>query len=78
MKIKVPRISGPGVMFIGTGLFFLVWAYAYYQMGTAVRMGPGVFPGRARRPARVLGAHRAARVVRDAGPAGPEVRASAR
>ena len=31
-------------MFIGSGLFFLVWAYAHYQMGTAVRMGPAYFP----------------------------------
>jgi putative tricarboxylic transport membrane protein len=31
-------------MFIGFGLFAAVWAYANYQMGTAVRMGPAYFP----------------------------------
>jgi putative tricarboxylic transport membrane protein len=31
-------------MFIGTGLFFAVWAIEFYQMGTAVRMGPAYFP----------------------------------
>src|SRR5262249_33103567 len=33
-----------GLMFIGTGAFFAIWAYANYQMGTAVRMGPAYFP----------------------------------
>jgi putative tricarboxylic transport membrane protein len=31
-------------MFIGTGVFFLIWAMTHYQMGTAVRMGPAYFP----------------------------------
>jgi hypothetical protein len=31
-------------MFIGFGLFFVVWALTHYQMGTAVRMGPAYFP----------------------------------
>jgi hypothetical protein len=31
-------------MFIGFGLFAAGWAYANYQMGTAVRMGPAYFP----------------------------------
>jgi hypothetical protein len=31
-------------MFIGTGLFFAIWASEFYQMGTAVRMGPAYFP----------------------------------
>jgi putative tricarboxylic transport membrane protein len=31
-------------MFIGVGLFFLVWALTHYQMGSAVRMGPAYFP----------------------------------
>ena len=44
MRIKSPKDFWAGLMFIGTGLFFLVWAYAYYQMGTAVRMGPAYFP----------------------------------
>jgi hypothetical protein len=31
-------------MFLGFGLFFLIWAVTHYQMGTAVRMGPAYFP----------------------------------
>jgi len=44
VKIKSPKDFWAGVMFIVTGLFFLFWAVAYYQMGTAVRMGPAYFP----------------------------------
>ena len=44
MKIKSPKDFWAGLMFIVVGLFFLVWAVAYYQMGTAVRMGPAYFP----------------------------------
>ena len=31
-------------MFIVSGLFFAFWAMEFYQMGTAVRMGPAYFP----------------------------------
>jgi hypothetical protein len=31
-------------MFMAFGLFFAVWAASFYQMGTAVRMGPAYFP----------------------------------
>jgi putative tricarboxylic transport membrane protein len=44
MKIKSPKDFWAGVMFIAFGLFFAVWAVVYYQMGTAVRMGPAYFP----------------------------------
>src|SRR3954468_5886005 len=44
MKIKSPKDFWAGVMFIGTGVFFLAWAVTHYQMGTAVRMGPAYFP----------------------------------
>jgi hypothetical protein len=44
MKIKSPKDFWAGLMFIGFGLFAAVWAYANYQMGTAVRMGPAYFP----------------------------------
>jgi hypothetical protein len=44
MKIKSPRDFWAGLMFIGFGLFFLIVAQMQYQMGTAVRMGPGYFP----------------------------------
>ena len=44
MKIKSPKDFWSGVMFLGFGLFFLIWAVTHYQMGTAVRMGPAYFP----------------------------------
>ena len=44
MKIKSPKNFWAGLMFIGTGVFFAVWAMVHYQMGTAVRMGPAYFP----------------------------------
>jgi hypothetical protein len=44
MKIKSPKDFWSGVMFLGVGLFFIAWAMTYYQMGTAVRMGPAYFP----------------------------------
>jgi hypothetical protein len=44
MRIKSPKDFWAGLMFIGTGLFFAIFAYASYQMGTAVRMGPAYFP----------------------------------
>jgi hypothetical protein len=44
MKIKSPKDFWSGLMFIGSGLFFAIWAITHYQMGTAVRMGPAYFP----------------------------------
>ena len=44
MKIKSQKDFWSGLMFIGSGLFFALWAIAFYQMGTAVRMGPAYFP----------------------------------
>ena len=44
MKIKSPKDFWAGLMFIGFGVFFMVWAITHYQMGTAVRMGPAYFP----------------------------------
>ncbi|MGH8709618.1 MAG: tripartite tricarboxylate transporter TctB family protein [Burkholderiales bacterium] len=44
MRIKSPRDFWAGAMFAGCGLFFVAWSFAQYQMGSAVRMGPGYFP----------------------------------
>jgi hypothetical protein len=44
LNIKSPKDFWAGLMFVGVGLFFLVWALTHYQMGTAVRMGPAYFP----------------------------------
>jgi len=44
LKIKSPKDFWAGMMFLGVGLFFAVWAAVNYQMGSAVRMGPAYFP----------------------------------
>lgn len=44
VKIKAPKDFWAGLMFIGIGGFFVIWALVHYQMGTAVRMGPAYFP----------------------------------
>ena len=44
LRIKGPRDFWAGLMFIGFGAFFMIWALTHYQMGTAVRMGPAYFP----------------------------------
>ena len=43
-KIKGPKDFWAGLMFIGFGGFFMIWALSHYQMGSAVRMGPAYFP----------------------------------
>ena len=44
VRIKAPKDFWAGLMFIGVGGFFMIWALTHYQMGTAVRMGPAYFP----------------------------------
>lgn len=44
MRVKSPKDFWAGLMFIAFGLFFVIWAVTNYQMGSAVRMGPGYFP----------------------------------
>jgi hypothetical protein len=44
LNIKSPKDFWAGLMFIGFGGFFMLWALTHYQMGTAVRMGPAYFP----------------------------------
>jgi hypothetical protein len=44
LKIKSPKDFWAGLMFVGVGLFFAIWAVVNYQMGSAVRMGPAYFP----------------------------------
>ncbi|HEU5176910.1 MAG TPA: tripartite tricarboxylate transporter TctB family protein [Burkholderiales bacterium] len=44
VTIKAPKDFWAGLMFIGFGAFFMIWALTHYQMGTAVRMGPAYFP----------------------------------
>jgi Tripartite tricarboxylate transporter TctB family len=44
LAIKAPKDFWAGLMFIGIGGFFMIWALTHYQMGSAVRMGPAYFP----------------------------------
>jgi hypothetical protein len=44
VRIRSPKDFWAGLMFIAFGLFAAIFAYANYQMGTAVRMGPAYFP----------------------------------
>jgi hypothetical protein len=44
MKIKSPQDFWAGLMFMAFGLFFVIVALVFYQMGSAVRMGPAYFP----------------------------------
>ncbi len=44
MKIKAPKDFWAGLMFIAFGAAFMGIALKNYQLGTAVRMGPGYFP----------------------------------
>lgn len=44
MRIRSPRDFWAGAMFVAFGVFFVAWSFLKYQMGSAVRMGPGYFP----------------------------------
>ena len=42
-RIRHPKDFWSGVMFVGLGLFVLIYS-SKYALGTAARMGPGYFP----------------------------------
>jgi hypothetical protein len=44
VRIANPRDFLAGLLFGGLGLFAAVYAAMHYNIGTAVRMGPGYFP----------------------------------
>jgi len=44
MRIKAPKDFWAGLMFIAFGAAFMIIALKNYQIGSAVRMGPGYFP----------------------------------
>ena len=44
LRIANPRDFVTGLLFGALGLFVSVYAATHYQLGTAVRMGPGYFP----------------------------------
>ena len=43
LRIRAPKDFWAGLMFIGFGLFFMIWALTHYQMGSAAH-GAGVLP----------------------------------
>ena len=44
MRIKNPTDFWTGLLFGGFGLFVSLYAATHYQIGSAIRMGPGYFP----------------------------------
>lgn len=44
MRIKNPTDFWTGLIFGGLGLFVSLYAATHYQLGSAIRMGPGYFP----------------------------------
>jgi hypothetical protein len=44
VRIRSPKDFWAGLMFIGFGLFFALWAATFYRLGTSLRMGPAYFP----------------------------------
>ena len=44
MHIKSPKDFWSGLIFVVSGSFIAIYAYYHYQMGSALRMGPGYFP----------------------------------
>ena len=44
MRIKNPTDFWTGLLFGGFGLFVSLYAATHYQLGSAIRMGPGYFP----------------------------------
>lgn len=44
MRIASPQDFWSGIFFGALGLFAAIYAATHYQLGTAVRMGPGYFP----------------------------------
>jgi hypothetical protein len=44
VRVRSPKDFWAGLMFVGFGLFFAVWAATFYRLGTSLRMGPGYFP----------------------------------
>lgn len=74
MHIKSPKDFWAGLMFIGFGLFFTLWAIFNYQMGSAVRMGPAYFPAVLGGLLAVLGVVIFAQSFAMAGPKIPQIR----
>ena len=44
VRIRSPGDFWAGAMFIAFGMFFVIWSFATYRMGSAIQMGPGYVP----------------------------------
>jgi putative tricarboxylic transport membrane protein len=73
MRIASPRDFWAGVLFGAFGLFATVYAAMNYNLGTAVRMGPGYFPTWVGAMVAVLGLILAIRSLRVKGPGLPRL-----
>ena len=72
MRIANPRDFWAGVVFGGFGLFMAVYAATHYNLGTAIRMGPGYFPTWIGGIVALLGLALALTSLRVAGPGLPQ------
>jgi Tripartite tricarboxylate transporter TctB family len=73
VRIANPRDFWAGLLFGGFGLFVALYAAAHYQLGTAVRMGPGYFPTWVGGMVAILGLALALGALRTEGPRLPRV-----
>jgi hypothetical protein len=75
MRIRIASPSDflTGLLFGGLGLAFAIYAATHYQLGSAVRMGPGYFPTWVGGIVALLGFILALRSLRVAGPGLPKI-----
>ena len=73
MRIASPRDFWSGVLFGALGLFVAIYAATQYQLGSALRMGPGYFPAAVGGLVALLGFILAVRSLRVPGPAIPKL-----
>lgn len=73
MRIRNPTDFWTGLLFGGFGLFVSLYAATHYQIGSAVRMGPGYFPTVIGALVAVLGLALMATSLRTAGPRLPRL-----